>query len=492
MIDDFGTKKMKHFQKIFLILVVAVIGFGCGQQSGNYEKRNFGGGKGTFDKPEKPKFKIPVTVERVKRGRMYAYLQEVGTIVPIKEIEIKPEMTGRIYYTKKWMEGDEVEEGSLFANMDDRELKLNINEAELQLEIAKASVRPASANLAQAIKDEEFKAAMYKRGAISKAEYDQAVLLRIQRENAYQQALKEIEAREMALKKMKQELEKVPIVIPFDGVLLPAKQSLVNTQKEGGETDLTLMNGLMVGSSSVLCRLADIEQVYLALDVPAKDLVEVEIGQEVEIDAFSRSGRNYRGVVKEISTALNANTRTYTVNVLINNPEHELRPGMFAKARIITEEKLDTISIPRDLLILQNNQDVVFVAKEKPSDQIKNATGEQQFKPISDQKEPSVAQSGSFEKIAVASEDVQSPTPEENLEAFADSEAEISKRPPMIAEKRVVTTGIENRKYIEIIDGLKEGELLVVLGYETLTDGVDISVNIREDEFLREDNSFSN
>ena len=49
---------------------------------------------------------------------------------------------------------------------------------------------------------------MYERGAISKAEYDLATLTRIQRENQYQQALKEIDSRQMALDKLKQELEK--------------------------------------------------------------------------------------------------------------------------------------------------------------------------------------------------------------------------------------------------------------------------------------------
>ncbi len=480
-----GIKEMTQIYRTLILVAGLSLLAGCGFFGGGKSSTFQGKATGeNWGKPEKPQFKIPVTVQQIDRGRMYAYLQAVGTVVPIKEIEIKPEMTGRIYYTQRWMEGDEVEKGALLANMDDRELTLNINDAELQLEIAKARVEPASAQLQQAIKDEAFNKEMYNRGAISKAEYDQAVLARIQRENSYEEALKNVEARRMALKKMKQELEKVPIVISFNGVLLPAKQSLVNSQRESGETDLTLMNGLMVGQSSVLCRLANIDQVYVALDVPAKDLMEVQIGQDVELEIYSRTGNDFRGKVQEISTALNANTRTYTVNVLVDNPDHELRPGMFAKARIITEERLDAISIPRNLITLQNNEEVVYVIEEKPSDEVKGATVENQMRPFQERDgKPSIANSGGgFEKVAMASDDVLPATEEEVYEEFPAEEQQGTEDVPMIAKKRVVTTGIENREEVEIIDGLKEGDLLVVLGYETLTDGVDVNVTIREED----------
>ncbi|RJP32881.1 MAG: efflux RND transporter periplasmic adaptor subunit [Candidatus Omnitrophota bacterium] len=477
---------MKRIRLFIILLFGITLLTGCGYFSGgNRSAMNVNGTTGgNWGKPEKPKFKIPVTAQRIERGRMYAYLQAVGTIVPIREVEIKPEMTARIYYTQRWMEGDEVKKGTIFASMDDRELKLNINEQELQLKISEARIEPASANLEQAIKDEGFKEAMYKRGAVSKAEFDQAVLTRIQRENSYEETLKNVEARVMSLAKMKQEIEKVAIIIPFDGVLLPAKQSLVNTQREGAETDLTLMNGLMVGQSSVLCRLANIDQVNVALDVPAKDLMEIKIDQDVELEIYSRSGAKYRGKVKEMSTALNANTRTYTVNVLVDNPKHELRPGMFAKAQIITEERVDAISIPRNLLNLQNNEQVVYIVKEKPAEEVKNATGETRVRPPESRDEPApIAKSVGFEKVALAADQIADTTPEEEeIEEFSPAEEIKPAEIPMIAERRVVSTGIENREAVEIVEGLKEGELLVILGYETLTDGVDVNVTVREKE----------
>lgn len=469
---------MKRFDYFIPILVGLLLLGACGRTNSPIEgggNPSSGGKPGAgFGKPEKPKFKIPVTVQQVKRERMYAYLQAMGTIVPIKEVELKPEMTGRIYFTKKWLEGDEVKKGDIIASIDDRELKLDIQEAELQLELAKSNVIPASANLAQAEKDEEFKKAMYERGAISKYEYDQAKLQTIQRKNQLESAMQNIVSRENALKKLKQELEKIEIIVPFDGVLLPAKQSIVNTQKEGGETDLSLLHNLIVSTGTVICRLANIDKVYLALDVPAKDLELVKIGQPVEVEVYTRSSTLYKGTVAEISTALNANTRTYTVNVLLENPNHELRPGMFAKARIITEERLDAISIPRELVMLRNNEQVVFVVKEKPQDEIRDATDEIRIPTRdSESKRTELAMAGGgLERIAMASEFIDEPT-----ETVQTKEPEIE----MIAEKRVVTIGIENRERVEIVDGLQAGDYLVVLGYETLSDGVDVNVAFRNE-----------
>lgn len=468
--------------------------FGVGSPSGGVMAQGKMGDN--WGKPEKPKFKIPVTVERVQRGRMYAYLQARGTVVPIKELELKPEMTGRIYYTKRWVEGDEVKKGDILARIDDRELNRQVEMAELQWQMAKEEITPASANLAQAYKDEAFKKAMFERGAIAKYEFDQSSLRRIQQVNAYDMQLKTVRNREMDLQKIKQELEKVPIEIPYDGVLLPAKESVSINQKATEDTDLTLFNGQMIGQGTVLCRLANIEKVYAALDVPAKELEDIRIGQKVEVEVYTKSAAIFMGEVADISTALNANTRTYTVNVLLDNPKHELRPGMFAKSRIITEERPDAISVPRELVLLRNNRQVLYVVKEKPAEEIKSVTSEVNGSPADQPRalpQPSLARGGGLEKVAVASDAVAQSTDTTLVDDPLDSEPPAEEEMYYVAEERVVKTGIENREQVEITDGLQAGDILVVLGYETLTDGVDVNITIRDntqnkslDESLRE------
>ncbi len=497
---------------VMILITASVMLSGCGgggderSNRRNFTRPNAGGGG--FEKPDRPRFKIPVTVTRLERERMYAYTQEVGSIVPIKQVEIKPEYNGRIYYTQKWMEGDEVKAGQVFARIDDRDLRIDLRDAELNLEKAKAAVHPASAQLAQAIKDEEFSERMFKRDAISKQEWDNSILARIQQENQYEEALKNIESARMQMEKIQQELEKIEIVVPFDGVLLPAEESVSAGQSsDSSAIDLTLNHGQTVTSGQLLCRLADIEQVYAALDVPAKDLLEVEIGQKVELDIYSRVGTNFEGVVHDISTGMNRSTRTHTVNVLIANEGHELRPGMFVIANIITEEKPAAIKIPREIIQVRNNQEIVFVVKEKEVEEPsrKRLDQDQTEDGVEPAARPREVASNERSAYAAEGETQQNPNnrgednteeesgreglsgPPDQMQDEMDDEAfeeEPEEEPEMIAEKRVITRGIENREFVEVVDGLREGELLVVIGFETLTDGVDVSVNYDTDESM--------
>ncbi len=498
---------MKRLHLAISVILCCFLISNCGWfggSSGESGKGNWTAGRANsnWGKPKKPSFKIPVTVEQIERERMYAYMQAVGTVVPTKEIEIKPEMAGRIYYTKRWMEGNEVEKGQVFATIDDRQLRLDLNEAQEQLELAKAAIEPASAQLEQAKKDAEFKKIMHERGAISKAEYDLAVLTKIQREHSFIETKQNIETRRKTVESLKQELEKSEIIIPWDGVLLPSSQSVTTTSSgsENSVTDLTINNGQQVGSGQVLCRLATIDQVYVALDVPAKDLTQVEIGQEVELEIYSRSGTEFTGVVDDISTSLNASTRTYTVNVLVDNKNHELRPGMFAKAQIITEERKDAISIPRNMVQLRNNRHVVFVVKEKEEEEQQfeagGGNGPRQSSGQEKRRQIAMAGRGDSENSAYAAE-INSPTDENENEIDVNIEEEpqvideeqtdnpFEGEQTWVAEERAVQLGIENRENVEIVDGLREGEFLVVLGYETLTDGVEVNVTLREDEDSR-------
>lgn len=476
-------------------LMIAVFGFtllaGCGGARNNPsgdQNVGPGGGRGgqvAATRPQTPQFKIPVTAQEIQRGRMISYLQAVGTVVPVREIELKPEMTGRIYFTQQWMEGDMVQRGDVLARVDDRQLRLDLEDAQLNLQLARAAIGPASAELAQTYKDEEFKRAMYERGAISKAEYDQAVLARVRQQNLFEQTSSSVETRRNALERLRKEQERVEVVIPFDGVLLPVQQNVSAAQREH-RANLTLLNDQNVAQGTVLCKLANIEQVYIALDVPARDLSDIEIGQTVELEIYSRVGRDYIGTVAEISTALNATTRTYTVNVLVENPDQALRPGMFAKARIITEEKLDAISVPRELVLLRNNRNVLFVVKEKPVEENRRGGPREEEEQPSEPRQ--IAMAGGASGLAHAADAEPSERDAEEDFIYEDQADESEVEQEWIVEERIVTTGIENRERMEIVDGLRAGEFLVVLGYETITDGVDVNVTFRpldDREFLQ-------
>ena len=477
------------------------LGFGKGKQSGKRGVAEAAGPK----KPNERKFKVPVTVERLSRGPMNAYLQTVGTMRPFKEIEVKAEMSGRIYFQKRWGDGDYVDPKTLLARIDDTTVQLDLREAERALEMSQQSLIPAKATMERRQEEEKFAKQMYDRGAYSEVQYQQARLAALQAETSHQQAITMVETRRTQIEKWKKELEKTDIFSAFAGILLPAQPPQAG-QASAQETDLTLLEGTLIGAGQTVLRLADIRQVVVELDVPAKDIDLVDLGQTVELDIYSKAGKEYVGTVRDISSTLNPTTRTFTVKVIVDNPLTELRPGMFSKARIVTETRLDAISIPRELVMLRNNKHIVFVAEEKPAEE-EPAEKKPAEKKSPASSTPTVSATSELEAatgkpkndkllrpgdstLALAAVTVAGTTPggataamsADIVEAVTDEEEEVDEPPimAMSAKQCEVKLGIENRERVEIIEGLKDGDLIVVLGYETLTDGVEVNVSIRE------------
>jgi RND family efflux transporter MFP subunit len=117
-----------------------------------------------------------------------------------------------------------------------------------------------------------------------------------------------------------------------------------------------------------------------------------------------------KGQVTDIAPTLDSQSRTFKTNILIENPNNKLRPGMFVKAEIIAAQKDSAIVIPKEIITTRRGSKTVFIV----------------------------------EKGA--------------------------------AIDRQIDTGLENRDFIEVINGLKVGDRLVVKGFETLREGSRVKI----------------
>jgi cobalt-zinc-cadmium efflux system membrane fusion protein len=111
-----------------------------------------------------------------------------------------------------------------------------------------------------------------------------------------------------------------------------------------------------------LCTIADISTIWAVGDVFEKDLVGVKGGQsaEVEIDAYA--GQQWPGRVGVVSDAVDPNTRTLHVRVVLPNPKGQLKPSMFGKIRIL-RSSAQGILVPAPAVIREGNDAYVFVGK---------------------------------------------------------------------------------------------------------------------------------
>jgi multidrug efflux pump subunit AcrA (membrane-fusion protein) len=188
----------------------------------------------------------------------------------------------------------------------------------------------------------------------------------------------------------------------------------------------------------------------IKLYVAERFISKIGLNETCEITLDAWPGEVFRGSVTEISPVVDPASRTMEVKVNVDNPGAKLKAGMFAKVKVITEHKDNIVKIPAQALIQRFGETYVFVIEELPPEA--ERPKEKAEKPKIDFLP--------FGKKAEKKE------PEENA-------------PPLrqyAVRKRVITPGILIDQILEVREGLKAGEEIVIRGQTLLDDGAKVNV----------------
>lgn len=129
--------------------------------------------------------------------------------------------------------------------------------------------------------------------------------------------------------------------------------------KSGVIGNKNILPGMNVMPSVTAFDIMDINQVYVNIPVPEKEIGQLKIGQEAQINIAATS-QNIKGVIKRIGVAANAITHTYPVKVIIDNKGWKIKPGMVCSVAISSTETESGLRIPSKAL-QQNPQGEQFV-----------------------------------------------------------------------------------------------------------------------------------
>lgn len=103
---------------------------------------------------------------------------------------------------------------------------------------------------------------------------------------------------------------------------------------DGTVIEKTIVENSAFKAGDVLYRVANLDTVWVYLDIYEIDLAWVRFGQRVELTAEAYSGRAFNGIVTFVQPVLNEETRTVRVPVHVENKDHTLKPGMYVSALI--------------------------------------------------------------------------------------------------------------------------------------------------------------
>jgi RND family efflux transporter MFP subunit len=103
------------------------------------------------------------------------------------------------------------------------------------------------------------------------------------------------------------------------------------------------------------------DQVKVVVNVIERDFSRVKLNQKARISVGAYPDETFAGKIALISPTIDRITRTASVEIVISNRNHRLKPGMFAEVDIIVREKADAILIPTYAVLEQSDVNRVFI-----------------------------------------------------------------------------------------------------------------------------------
>jgi membrane fusion protein (multidrug efflux system) len=155
----------------------------------------------------------------------------------------------------------------------------------------------------------------------------------------------QMEAAEKGLDVLKTHMRKAYVTSPISGVV----------------DDKFMNKGEMSAPGVPILNIVDVSKVKITAGVPEKYLEIVKKGQYVKISVDVLPETEFEGKINYISPTLSSGSRTFEIEIIIDNKERLLKPEMNSNVEIEKMEKEDAVVIPQDLIVDYGDEKYVFV-----------------------------------------------------------------------------------------------------------------------------------
>ncbi len=430
------TKK-KIIWIVIVIVVVALI-------AGVIAKK-----KGLIGKPDETK----VATEKVTKRTIVEVVSASGKIAPEFEVKLSPDVSGEIIqlYVK---EGDLIKKGQLLAKINPEIYLSNYDRTIAALNTSQANLANAKARLAQV--NSQFINAkssfdrsdkLHAQSTISEAEFEQSKAnFEVARAEvvAAEESVKamafNVKSAEAGVKESKENLSKTSIYAPVEGTI--SKLNIEKGERVAGASQF--------GSGTEILRIANLQTMEVNVSVNENDIVRVTLNDTafVEVDAYLN--RKFKGIVTEISTSANTvgvsadQVTNFEVKIRILPDSYKdliasdkpndspFRPGMSATVDIRTESVSNVLTLP--IQAITSRADTAKSAAPQMAKEGETGQGDQNAK-----KKTEAVQEYVF--------------------LYDNGVAKMLK----------VKTGIQDNMYIQVTEGVKDGQEIITAPYRAVS-----------------------
>nr|WP_294928157.1 efflux RND transporter periplasmic adaptor subunit [uncultured Flavobacterium sp.] len=373
-----------------------------------------------------------VETSKVIASTIVETVSATGKIQPEIEVKIAPEVSGEIILLNV-KEGQVVKKGDLLVKINPDLYTSSYNRSVSNLSGTKAGLTQSEASFKEAKANYERNKTLYDKGVISKSDWDKAIASFEVAKATRQSSYYNVQSASASVNEAKDNLGRTTIYSPADGTI-----SVLNV--ELGERVL----GTQQMAGTELLRVANLNNMEVEVDVNENDIVKIKIGDEanVEVDAYLK--KKFKGVVTSISNSASSTLTSdqvtnFKVKVRILKESYQdllegkpasyspFRPGMTATVDIITKTKTNVLAVPISSVVVKSDTTAVKDFKvEDPNEKKADSKSDKKFECV-------------FVKVGDK------------------------------AKIRVIKTGIQDDTNIEVMSGLKPGDVVITGPYTTVS-----------------------
>ena len=321
---------------------------------------------------------VPVEVVKISAKNFTHHLEALGTVRAIREAAVGAEITGPVKRIPDGIElGRAVDRGTLLAEIDPTSFRIEVKYREALAARAQAQVRAKKVGIASQqtlipINKEKLR--------LARAEHNR--LQKLLDKNLIAQ--QDVERAELTVRRIQEELERAESGLQEAEVnhavtradlassqaeLALARKALSDTRVQAPFPGIISEKQVTVGEQlergRVLFRLADISTVKVLIRVPPDEIHLLRQGTLANV-TVSVMPVKFQGRVEHIGPRADDETRSFPVEVLVKNVgPKRLLPGMFARAAIPIHTYPNATLIPRSSILSDSGTSVVFIAGAK-------------------------------------------------------------------------------------------------------------------------------
>jgi RND family efflux transporter MFP subunit len=322
-----------------------------------------------------PKGPPPVRIEvtTVQRISVQRQVELAGTLISPDQAKVSSEVAGRVQELLVEL-GHEVQAGQPLVKLDARELDLALQQAEGQLHQTEAQLGMDGIKMKEPPPDEEISTIrtaianrddaraqlaratqLIKKGLLAQADFDTAQTRVKVTEAAYQSALETVRslkatlqqrraAHELAQKKLGDSVIRAPIA--------------------GSVSERLVQPGEFIRENTVVVTIVQMNPLKLKTAVQEKYASLMRPGLAAQFRVESMLDQLFPGKLAYVSPAVDQATRTFTVEILVDNSTRVLKPGFFAKGNILTQKDENVLAVPDSAISTLAGESSVYIVNQ--------------------------------------------------------------------------------------------------------------------------------